>query len=543
MLRAFVRDLVGMAVGEAFPGTEVPPFVVEVPREEGHGDLAANVALQMSRVLRRPPREIAEAIVRKIPAHAYLEKVEVAGPGFINVFFSPEVGPKILERVLTAGPHYGEADVGKGRRVLLEFVSANPTGPLNVVSARAAAVGDSLARLLRRVGFEVHTEYYVNDAGLQITRLGESVEARLFELLGLPFSFPEEGYRGPYVADVAKEALATFGREALLALSHEERVKRLSEFAMGRFRPEDDLRRYGVVFDRWFSERRDLHEAGKVARALSLLEEKGVLTTEEGARVLPTTRWGDDKDRVVVRSDGRPTYFAADIAYHLDKFERGYDILIDLLGPDHHGYIARLKAAVAALGYDPARLEILLVQWVRLVRGGEVVSMSKREGAFVTLSELVEEVGKDAARFFFLLRSHESPLDFDLELAVKETNENPVFYVQYAHARIASILRNAEGVVAAADFQRLREPEERALLLKLDAFEDEVVEAALAREPHRIARFALELASLFHAFYNRHRVLNVDPPLSAARLALVGAVQEVLRSALGILGVEAPERM
>jgi arginyl-tRNA synthetase len=542
MLRSFVRDLIEIARKEAYPDTPSPAYAVMVPKEEGHGAFASNVAMQLAGTLRRPPREIAEALRSRIPHHAFLERVEVAGPGFLNFFLSPRFGPKVLERVLQAGDAYGTVDVGRGERVLLEFVSANPTGPLNVVSARAAAVGDSLARLLRRAGYTVHTEFYINDAGGQIERLGESVEARMLELLGRPFELPEEGYRGPYVVDVARQALAAFG-EGILSAPREERVARLADFAMRQFRQREDLEAYGVTFDRWFSERRDLHEAGKVERALGLLKERGELLPEDGALVLPTTRYGDDKDRVVVRSDGRPTYFAADIAYHLDKFERGFDTLIDLLGPDHHGYIARLKAAVAALGHPPERLEILLIQWVRLLRGGEAVSMSKRAGDFVTLAELVEEVGRDAARFFFLLRSHESPLDFDLDLAVQESNENPVFYVQYAHARIASILRQAEGVEGEADFSRLVEPEELLLLRKLDAFEEEVADAAEAREPHRIARYALDLAALFHGFYTRHRVLNVDPPLSVARLALVGAVAQVLRSALDILGVSAPERM
>lgn len=529
---------------------KLPEIELELPKEKEHGDLASNLALVLARQAKKAPRAVAESLLRHFSsAGTWVERVEVAGPGFINFFLDPGwlyLVPRLIEE---QGEGYGRTDVGQGQKVMVEFVSANPTGPLVLVSARAAAVGDTLANLLDWAGFQVHREFYINDAGNQVSRLAQSLEIRLRQQLGEELPFPEDGYPGEYLIDLARQLLEEEGAR-VLDLPEDERRRQLADYAVTKLVAEQKkaLAEYGVNFDRWFSER-SLHETGAVREVIEILQARGLTYEQDGALWFKSTAFGDDKDRVLVKSDGEYTYFVPDIAYHLNKYRRGFDRVIDLLGPDHHGYFGRLRAAVEALGYPGDSLEIMIVQLVRLVRQGQAVRMSKRRGEFVTMEELVSEVGKDAARFFFLMRSADSPMDFDLDLAQLQGNENPVFYVQYAHARIASLLRQAQEVgavvpaAAATELGLLASEEEKNLLKKLAEFPEEVLEAALAREPHRMTRYLLELAGLFHYFYTRHRVLGEKPEVMAARLVLAKVTGQVLRNALGLIGVTAPERM
>ncbi|MBI2878484.1 MAG: arginine--tRNA ligase [Candidatus Rokubacteria bacterium] len=530
-------------------GEEVPEIVWEIPREPSHGDYATNAAMLLARRQRRSPRQVAEAIREHLPALEAIERAEVGGPGFLNVFLAPGWCYRAMAEVLQAGAGYGTRRLGAGERVQVEFVSANPTGPLVVVNARAAAVGDALARILEAVGYAVQREFYVNDAGNQFLDLARAMECRLRQALGEPAELPEGAYPGEYVSDLAREYLAEHGG-AVLGLAEAERLDRLGRFAVERIVAEqrEVLRQYGVEYDCWFSER-VLREAHDPERAVELLREKGYVYEEEGAVWFRSTAFGDEKDRVLVKSDGELTYFVPDIAYHLGKFRRGFTKVIDLWGPDHHGYVPRMQAALRALGYPEGALEVLIVQLVRLLRAGEPVRMSKRRGEFVTMAELIEEVGRDAARFTFLTRRHDSPLDFDLELVTQQSAENPVYYVQYAYARIASIfgfLRERRLEVpewSRVRLERLELPEEVGLIKKVLQYPDVVLQAARALEPHRIAYYLQELAAAFHAYYNRHRVVTDDLPLTHARLALVHGVGLVLRNGLGLLGVSAPEKM
>ena len=526
------------------------PPRVEYPRDESHGDYASNVAMVLKGALRRSPREIAREIVPKLGDLPGVAKVEAAGPGFINLTMEAGWWQAVVTDVIEAGDRYGTTDaVGKGRRVLVEFVSANPTGPLNVVSARAAAVGDAIASLLAYAGWETEREYYVNDAGNQMDLFAQSLAARYAELQGETVEFPEEGYRGDYVVEIARETATP----ELASASHEERVKFFREAGLRKILEwqRRSLSRYGVEFDRWFSER-TLSERGELEKALEALEENDHLLRKDGAVWFAATRFGDEKDRVVVKSDGTNTYLLSDIAYHWDKLDRGFDLLIDLLGPDHHGYVPRLKGGVDALGYGKNRLEVLIVQQVNLLRRGEKVQMSKRQGQFETMDDLVAEVGKDAARFFFLMRGSDSHLDFDLELAKEQSNENPVYYCQYAHARVCSIYKTAdrEGLslqeartAAERVLPRLDNPEEIALMRRLAGFPDLIESAAEALAPHRLTDYLRTLAGQFHRYYFANRVVGEDRDLSLARLLLCEAVRQVVSNGLGVLGIEAPERM
>lgn len=536
--RAAVQS--GRLPGETLP---LPPYVVDRPREERHGDYSVNVALLLARRLRMGAREVAEALRESMAPHPFVADAQVAGPGFLNIFLSDVWAHTCLSWVLREGESFGDQPPGSRERVLLEFVSANPTGPLNVVNARAAAVGDALARVMEAAGYTVHREFYVNDAGEQVRKLGMSVEARMREERGEQASIPEGGYPGEYVRDIARQWLAERG-DAILAEDPEVRAEELGAYAVERIleSQKEDLEAYGVHFDEFFRES-GLHRTGQVQEVVRWLAEKGMTYEEDGAVWLAARRFGTEKDEVLRKQNGAPTYYAADIAYHRNKYARGYTRLIDILGPDHHGHIPRLKAAVQALGQDPDTLECLVVQQVRLLRGGTAVKMSKRGGAFVSMRELVEEVGKDAARFFFVLRSAETHLDFDLDLARLETQENPVFYVQYAHARIHSILRQTPPVEGPTDLSPLVSREEFELIRELGEFPYVVESAALAREPHRVTYYAQQVASRFHTFYNRHRVLGQEPEVTRARLALIRATATVLRRCLGLLGVSAPERM
>ncbi len=532
------------ATGFGDPGT----VLLETPRDRAHGDLATNVAMQLASRARANPRAIAEKVAARLRADldpALISDVRIAGPGFINFVYHPDVVRRSLAEILEAGAAFGRSDWGRGEKVLLEFVSANPTGPLNVVSARAASVGDTLARLFRASGFEARTEFYVNDAGNQVRLLGESLQARMREADGQPLSIPENGYHGEYLRDIAA-ALGPAGRARLLAEEARE-PGACARHALGMLLAgqREDLELFGVRFDRFFHET-ELHGAGRVEEALADLRARGFVEEREGALWFRSTEFGDDKDRVVVRSNGEPTYFLADTAYHRDKHERGFARAIDLFGPDHHGAVPRLKAAMVALGCPQDWLEVLLVQQVNLVQGGKAVEMSKRAGKLVTLRELVTEVGRDVARFFFLLRGVNTHLDFDLDLAREQSDKNPVFYVQYAHARACNVERfAAENGVRAdrADLSRLGEPEEMELIQVLMQLPLAVEIAVRSREPQRITQYLLNVAQAFHPFYQKHRVVTSEEALSAARLLLVQGVRRVIANGLDLVGVSAPERM
>ena len=524
---------------------------IEVPREPSHGDWSSNIALSLAKAARKPPREVAQALVRALEIEPDVAgPPEIAGAGFINFRLAPSWLQDTVRRVLEDPERYGESDAGGGERVLVEYVSANPTGPLNVVNARAASLGDTLIRLLNAAGWRAAGEFYVNDWGLQAELFGASVRTRFAERIGATADpIPEEGYAGAYVGEVAASLDETQGREWLKLPEREQRL-RFGRWGIDKMLEiqERELRRYGARMDRWYRES-ELHQGGAVTSAREGLASRGVLDEKDGAVWFRSTQFGDQEDRVVVRSNGEPTYFLADTAYHHDKFTRGFDRLIDILGPDHHGHVQRMQGVLEALGWDKDRFEVIVAQWVRLMRGGEAVKMSKRGGEFITLEELIDEVGVDAARFFFLMRRAESPMDFDMELAVRRSEENPVYYVQYAHARIHHVLEYARGQgvpdpdPGTARLELLSEPETLTLLRGLSAFPSLVVASARSREPHRIPAYLKDLAARFHSFYHQHRVVTQDAPLTAARLLLTRATGIVFRRGLHLLGVSAPEAM
>lgn len=556
MLRQLIADhLAGaldaaIAEGQLPEGLSVRPLV-EKPRDPQHGDYATNLAMALAKPAKMAPPQIAKILLERIPKDGLIAETSMAGPGFINLKLSLDWLRENVQTVLKEQEAYGRSNAANGESVLLEFVSANPTGPLHVGHGRWAAIGSTLANVMNAAGYQVHQEFYINDAGNQMLNLGRSV---MYRMEGRAIPEGEAGkefYGGAYIHDVAAAAQEQLGSE-LEGLDEEAKIKRLTQFARDLLlgQQQATLARIRCHFDDWFPETR-LHQEGAIQKAVDVLKEKGYLYEKDGALWLKSTDFGDDKDRVVIRENGLPTYLAADIAYHWNKLVRGYDKLINIFGADHHGYVARMKAAVQALGYPADKLEIIIGQLVSLYRGGEPVRMSKRTGEMVTLDEVIDEVGPDAARYFLVMRSSDTPLDFDLELAKKETADNPVFYVQYAHARICSILRLAEEQgyslegLESADLSPLSHADERVLMLKLASYADELSGAAFAREPHRIARFAQDLAADFHAFYTNCRVLNPeDAALTRARLALAVASRTVLANALeGILGVRAPERM
>lgn len=522
---------------------------LENPRGKEHGDYATNFALMLAKPLKMAPRKIAEIIVEHLVLGSLLEQVEIAGPGFINFFLKPSWYQQVLAAVEQEKERYGESDLGHGASIQIEYVSANPTGPVHVGHGRGAAVGSVLSNLLQKTGYRVVQEHYTNDAGNQMNNCGTSVFARYQELLGKEVVFPEDGYRGDYIYDVARDFIAEQG-ETYLEATPEEALPVFREFALVQLRAKlkEDLLAFGVDFDVWFSER-TLHEAAEVDKTVAFLREKGEIYQQDGALWLRSTAYGDDKDRVVIRENGVPTYLAADIAYHKNKFVRGFQKVINIWGADHHGYIKRMQAAVGALGYDPQDLEVLIMQLVTYLRNGQQVAMSKRTGEFVTLRDVVEEIGKDAARYFYIMRNPNSPMEFDLELAKEKSNENPVYYIQYAYARICSILRQAadQGMTVPAaekmDIAHLKEVMEIDLLKKIAVFPLVLQEAAEKREPHQLARYTYELAGLLHTFYNACHILGEREELLLARLKLISAVGQVLYNALDILGVSAPERM
>lgn len=524
--------------------------VWEVPRQAGHGDYATSVAMQLARAAKKPPRQIAEAIVRHFPPMPEVERLEIAGPGFLNVFLSPAWVAGTLRDVLEAGEAYGRGSAEAGRRIRLEFVSANPTGPLVIVNARAAAVGDSLARLLRAQGGHVTPEYYVNDAGTQFEALARSFEARVRQALGEDAPLPENGYPGEYLSELAL-AYRTDGGPAPDEVPAPARLEHFGRYAVAEMvnAQRRILADYGVTFDAWTSEQHDVRDKGLVEAVLDDLGRRGLTYEQDGALWFRSTQFGDDKDRVVRRSNGELTYFGVDIANHHHVKFGSAERVIDLIGPDHHGYVERLRAAMQALGHPTEAFEVLIIQLVTLLRDGQPVRMSKRRGEFVLMDELLEEVGKDAARFTFLTRRHDSPLDFDLAVATRRSADNPVYYVQYAHARIASIRRQLteQGIGvppwSAIDLGVLTLPEEQQLIKRLLGYPEMVAGAARALEPHRVAFWLSEVAGLFHPYYKAHRVIQDDRALMLARFALCAAIGQVVRNGLDLLGVSAPETM
>ncbi|HVB10405.1 MAG TPA: arginine--tRNA ligase [Bacillota bacterium] len=523
----------------ALPAVELPGFTVQQPREAGHGDLASNLALALAGPSRLPPRKVAAALASRL---GDLGRVDVAGPGFLNVTLPSGWLTPVLPEVAAAGGKYAHTDMGGGRRVLVEFVSANPTGPLNVVNCRQAAYGDALVRCLKAAGWRAEGEYYVNDAGGQFRRLGESLRARVMELRGGSFEVPEGGYPGEYLIPLA---------EAFDQAEHgDPPVEVYARFAVDRIleTQRQTLGRFGVVFDRFVHESA-IRERGEPERVVAALAAAGHTFQKDGALWLRSTAFGDNDDRVLVKRNGEFTYRVPDIAYHADKFARGYDVLIDVLGQDHHGDVASVRAGLAGLGYPVERLDVVLNQLVRLVRGGETVRMSKRGGTFISMDEFLDEVGPDAARFFFLMRTVDNHMDFDIDLATRQAADNPVYYVQYAHARICSLVRQAAeaGLHVAApadvDVSVLTHPAEVALMLAMAELPDEVGAAAEARAPHRVTTYARSLAESFHNFYVQCRVIGEAAPVARARLLLADCARAVLAETLGLLGVGAPERM
>ncbi|MEA1935805.1 MAG: arginine--tRNA ligase [Thermodesulfobacteriota bacterium] len=535
---------------EIFEAGNLPFIEIEVPREDSHGDYSCAASMALASSQGKNPRRIAEQIVENIhDSDNMLDKIEIAGPGFINFFIGKDVWSTLLEEVDELGNRYGQSGLGKSRKVQVEFVSANPTGPLHIGHARGAVIGDVIANILESTGFSVFREYYINDAGTQMDILGKSVFFRYQELLGMKVDFPPECYQGEYIKELAGEMFKKYG-DQYLAEDEEDAIPVFTDHAVSSILNgiKEDLNTFGVIFDSYFSEK-ELYKDNGVKKLIDNLRERGFIYEDGGAFWFKTEDSGDEKDRVVIRENGEPTYFAADIAYHQNKYSRGFDTVIDVWGADHHGYIPRMYAGVQALGKEKEALEIVLVQLVNLFRSGKPVAMSTRTGEFVTLKEVVDEVGRDAVRYHFLMRRSDSHLDFDLELAKKQSNENPVYYVQYAHARISSIMRLASSQsyeipgFGDVDLSFLTLPEEITLIKEIVRFPEVVEGSAKELEPHRLTFYLNNLASVFHSYYNKNRVISDDLGLSTARLFLVKSVRIILRNALKLLGVSAPERM
>jgi arginyl-tRNA synthetase len=549
-VETLLRNTVGGLVKDGLlPELELDTVTVSIPPNKHFGDFATNVAMVTASKAKRKPREIAESIKRSLESHAGIfEKIEIAGPGFINIYLNPLLWVNELKDIVKQRQDYGRSAYGALTKVQVEFVSANPTGPLHIGHGRGAAVGDTLARILSAAGFMVESEYYINDIGNQMNNLGLSVFARYRELFGETVSFPENGYQGDYIQDLARDVSNVYADE-LLTKEHNEAIRICREFAADIIMRgiQEDLDLFNVHFDRWFSES-SLYRDKKIQDALSYIAENGLSYEEGGALWFRTSRYGDEKDRVLRKQDGTLTYFAPDFAYHKDKLDRGFQKIIDIWGADHHGYVPRMKAAIEALGAPSDCFHALLIQLVSLVSDGKPVSMSTRAGEFVTLREIIDEVGKDVARYFFMMRRCDSQLVFDLDLAKKKSDENPVYYIQYAHARICSIMKNAAESgfsldADSADLSLLASEDDLELIKNLAGYPDIIVSAACDLEPHRIAFYLLDLATAFHRFYSRNRVISENGPLSMARLVLVDAVRQVVSNALALMGIDAPESM
>ncbi len=552
-----LRDALTEAAGKAvaageLPAEPMPAYTVEIPGDRAHGDLAANAAMVSARAFRQPPRKIAEILLQHLDlTGTYLDRAEVAGPGFLNFFLSPAYYAAVVADILTQGDEYGRSDYGQGKRVMVEFVSANPTGPMHMGNARGGALGDCLASVLDAAGYKVWREFYVNDAGNQIEKFGISLEARYLQLhLGEEaVEFPEDAYHGDDIKEHAAAFSALHGDRYVHA-DPEERRRALVEYALplNIEKMHRDMEKYRIVYDEWFHES-TLHQSGQVKETIQLLTDRGLTYEKEGALWYKASEYGGEKDEVLIRANGHPTYFAADIAYHRNKFSRGFDTCIDVWGADHHGHVARMKGAMDAVGLKGDNLQVVLIQLVRLMRDGEVVRMSKRSGKAIQLADLLDEVPVDAARFFFNLREAGTRMDFDLDLAIEQSASNPVYYVQYAHARICSIFKAlaADGILSRSctddELQLLTEPEEKELIRHLAAYTGEIIAAAKAYDPARITRYCMELATLFHKFYNACRVKGAEESLQQARMALCGATRTTLRNALALLKIDAPETM
>lgn len=528
---------------------EIPNVILEVPKEKAHGDYSTNMAMQLARVAKKAPRMIAEELINHFDkSKASIEKIEIAGPGFINFYMNNSYLTNLIPTILTAGENYGETTVGNNQKIQVEFVSANPTGDLHLGHARGAAVGDSLCNILGKAGYDVSREYYINDAGNQINNLALSVEARYFQALGIEKEMPEDGYHGEDIIGIGKR-LADENGDKYVNMDENERFNLFREYGL-KYEMEKlkkDLEDFRVSFDVWYSET-SLYHNGKIDAALQALKDNGHIYEQDGATWFKSTELGDDKDRVLIKQDGSYTYLTPDIAYHKDKLERGFEKLINIWGADHHGYIPRMKAAIQALGYGKDALEVEIIQLVHLYKNGEKMKMSKRTGKAVTMRDLVDEVGLDAVRYFFAMRSADTHMDFDLDLAVSQSNENPVYYAQYAHARISSILRQGQEQNLSfgedINLSLIEAEKEIEVLKKLGEFPLAVAEAAEKRMPHRITNYIFELASSFHSFYNAEKVLDLENmERTKARLALIKTVQITLKNALSLIGVSAPEKM
>ena len=575
LLKKCIQDLINEGLIN-----EMPPKVrLDHTKDKSHGDYATNIALMLAKQAKTSPLELAKIIVNQLEDASFIKKTEIAGPGFINFFLSDASSTSIVSEIIELGEMYGKSEIGKGQSILLEYVSANPTGPLHVGHGRGAAYGATVSNLLRNIGFKVDNEYYVNDAGRQMDILTVSIFLRYLSLCGEQIRFPDNGYQGQYINDIADsivvESGESFKQSADIVFenickdgieggdkeSHiDELIVRAKDLLGDNFQTifqvgiesilggiKDDLADFGVRFEKWFSEQ-SLIDSGLSESCITRLKDSGHIYKKDGALWFKTTNYGDEKDRVVVRDNGNHTYFASDIAYHLEKLERGYDKIINVWGADHHGYIPRVKASIGALGHKPDKLEILLVQFANLYRGGQKVQMSTRSGSFVTLEDLRKEVGNDAARFFYILRKSEQHMDFDLDLAKSKTNENPVFYIQYAHARICSVFRQAnekgfESNLEDANLSLLKEEVEKNILRELSRYKSVIESAAIQYEPHQLAYYLRDLATQFHSYYNACTFILEDQDLTQARLSLIHAAKQILRNGLSILGVGAPESM
>lgn len=549
MIKSHVKEIVdrcfaeGIRLGYWSNGAE-GRFTIEVPKREGQGDFSTNFALVAAGMDKRKPRDLAAQFADLLKDHAMIERVEIAGPGFINLFLGKQIWATVLAPIHEQDERFGLSKSGCGRKVLVEFVSANPTGPLSVGHGRNAVLGDAIARVLAAAGYEVQREYYFNDAGRQMRILGESTRARYLELLGLPNTFPEDGYQGDYIYDIARSMIESGGdsfRDAEVTVFKDRAQQAIFADIDGT------LKRIGIGFDTYFNEH-TLYEDGRIDQVVEELRSKNLVYEKEGATWFKTTEFGQEQDRVIIKGSGEPTYRLPDIAYHCDKFRRGYDWMINVFGSDHIATVPDVLAGIRALGYDDSKITVVLYQFVTLLRDGKQVKMSTRKATFVTVDELVDEVGPDALRFFFLMRKPDNLIEFDLDLAKKQSQENPVFYVQYAHARLCSIEKQAmeQGIatgMAAEVLGRLVESEEYALLKTLSDYPQLVAGAAADLAPHRVIFYLMELAGQFHSFYNKHKVLSDDPELSRARLSLCGGLKRVFRNGLHLIGLTAPESM
>ena len=540
-LKQKIKEIVFEALEELKIDYDKNKITIEIPKDKKNGDFSTNVAMQLVRVLNTNPREIADKISNVMKENDAIDNVEIAGPGFINIYLDKSYIFSNISKVINADKDYGKCNVGQGKKINIEYVSANPTGILHLGTARGAAYGSNLANILSFSGYDVTREYYINDAGNQINNLGISIRERYKGLCGMDENMPEDGYYGSEIIDIAKKIYDEFNDKKL-----NEELEYFKEYGVEYLLNiiKTDLSNFGVVFDVWTSEKA-IRAKGRIEESLKILDEKGLIYQAEDATFLKTTIYGDDKDRVLIKTDGSYTYLVPDIAYHLDKFDRGFDYLVDVFGADHHSYVSRLKASIEALGYDKDKLEVRLLQMVRLLRDGQIVKMSKRTGGNVTISELVEEIGSDAARYFFATRSLDGQMDFDISLALKQTSDNPFFFFVYAHARICSILNDAKekGINIGDTISQVVDEDSKSLLLKVYEFTDVVESSAIKKEPHIITNYVYELASMFHNYYGKHKILTDNDEETGERLALIKAVKITINNALRLIGVTAPEKM